>query len=174
MPGSTPALNRSFRYGYAETDLGLVLVAEGDGGIAAILLGDDRATLLRDLRATLSGAALTFDENALAATLAKIVALIAAPHTATDLSLDLQGSALEIAVWRVLQTIPPGETRTYGQIAKALTMPVTTQEVGAACAANRIAVAIPCHRVVKADGSISGYRWGVHRKRRLINLEGVA
>jgi AraC family transcriptional regulator of adaptative response/methylated-DNA-[protein]-cysteine methyltransferase len=97
---------------------------------------------------------------------------VQAPHLGTDLKLDLRGSPLEMAVWNALRSIPPGETRTYGAIAKDLT--VTPQEVGAACAANRIAIAVPCHRVVKSDGSVAGYRWGVQRKRRLINMEGVA
>jgi AraC family transcriptional regulator, regulatory protein of adaptative response / methylated-DNA-[protein]-cysteine methyltransferase len=88
--------------------------------------------------------------------------------------LDLRGSPLEVAVWNALQSIHAGETRTYSAIAKGLPVAATAQEVGAACAANRIAIAVPCHRVVKSDGSISGYRWGVQRKRRLINMEGVA
>jgi AraC family transcriptional regulator of adaptative response/methylated-DNA-[protein]-cysteine methyltransferase len=79
-----------------------------------------------------------------------------------------------MAVWTALQAIPAGEVRTYGAIARTLPVAATAQEVGAACAANRIAIAVPCHRVVKSDGSISGYRWGVQRKRRLINMEGVA
>ena len=90
------------------------------------------------------------------------------------MTLDLRGSRMEIAVWQALRAIPAGETRTYGVIAQSLPIAATAQEVGAACAANRIAVAVPCHRVVKSDGSISGYRWGVQRKRRLINMEGVA
>ena len=81
---------------------------------------------------------------------------------------------MEVAVWKALQVIPSGDTRTYGAIARDLPMTARAQDVGAACAANRIAVAVPCHRVVKSDGSISGYRWGVQRKRRLINMEGVA
>ena len=162
------------RFGYGETALGTVLVAEGDRGVAAIFLGDDRGRLLRHLEAALPDATLIADENGLAATIAKVVDLLGAPQLGTDLRLDLRGSPLEIAVWQALRCIPPGETRTYGALSKALPIAATAQEVGAACAANRLAVAIPCHRVVKADGSISGYRWGVQRKRRLINLEGVA
>jgi AraC family transcriptional regulator of adaptative response/methylated-DNA-[protein]-cysteine methyltransferase len=105
---------------------------------------------------------------------AKVVALIASPGRELHLPLDLCGSELELAVWEALRGIPSGETRTYGALAKMLAVPATAQEVGAACAANRLAVAVPCHRVVKADGSISGYRWGVQRKRRLITMEGVA
>jgi AraC family transcriptional regulator of adaptative response/methylated-DNA-[protein]-cysteine methyltransferase len=170
MNSQTPTL----RFGHGETALGTMLVAESDRGVAAIFLGDDRGKLLGELKGAFPGAALTADEAGLAETIAKAATLVAAPHLGTDLRLDLRGSALEMAVWEALRAIPAGETRTYGALAKSLPMPATAQEVGAACAANRLAVAIPCHRVVKADGSISGYRWGVQRKRRLINLEGVA
>lgn len=88
--------------------------------------------------------------------------------------LDIRGSALELAVWQALRAVSAGETITYGRIAKALPVTATAQEVGAACAANVLAVAIPCHRVLKADGSISGYRWGVRRKRKLLRLEATA
>jgi AraC family transcriptional regulator of adaptative response/methylated-DNA-[protein]-cysteine methyltransferase len=164
----------TLRFGYGETGLGTVLVAESERGVAAIFLGEERDNLLRDLNAAFPYATLIPDEAGLSATIAKVAALVDAPNLGTDLRLDLRGSALELAVWEALRAIPPGETRTYGALAKALPMPAMAQEVGAACAANRLAVAVPCHRVVKADGSISGYRWGVQRKRRLINLEGVA
>lgn len=164
----------ALRFGYGDSALGTVLAAESDRGVAAIFLGDDRAKLLRDLKAAFPDTALAADEVGLSATVAQAVALVDAPHQGTDLPLDLRGSAIELAVWEALRSIPPGETRTYGALAKTLSIPATAQEVGAACAANRLAVAVPCHRVVKADGSISGYRWGVQRKRRLINLEGVA
>jgi AraC family transcriptional regulator of adaptative response/methylated-DNA-[protein]-cysteine methyltransferase len=164
----------SLRFGYGETTLGVALVAAGSRGIAAIFLGGDRQKLQCDLRDTFVAARLIEDEDGLANVIAKVVAHIDAPHHALDLPLDQRGSELELAVWEALRAIPAGETRTYGAIAKGLSVPATAQEVGAACAANRLAVAVPCHRVVKADGSISGYRWGVHRKRRLINMEGVA
>ncbi|HEX3408175.1 MAG TPA: methylated-DNA--[protein]-cysteine S-methyltransferase [Caulobacteraceae bacterium] len=174
MSTTSNASPDTLRFGYGETNLGTVLVAESGRGVAAIFLGEDRAKLRRELEAAFPGAALVQDETGLRETIATTAALVDAPHLAVDLALDLRGSPLEIAVWEALRSIPPGETRTYGALAKALAMPATAQEVGAACAANRIAVAVPCHRVVKADGSISGYRWGVQRKRRLINLEGVA
>jgi AraC family transcriptional regulator of adaptative response/methylated-DNA-[protein]-cysteine methyltransferase len=164
----------TLRFGYGDGALGTVLTAESDRGVAAIFLGDDRAKLLCDLKAAFPDAALVADAAGLSATVVQAVALVDAPHQGTDLPLDLRGSALELAVWEALRSIPPGETRSYGALAKALPIQATAQEVGAACAANRLAVAVPCHRVVKADGSISGYRWGVQRKRRLINLEGVA
>jgi AraC family transcriptional regulator of adaptative response/methylated-DNA-[protein]-cysteine methyltransferase len=149
-------------------------VATGPDGIVALFIGDDREKLHRDLRNAFLHAEFIYDQAGLVDTIAKAVRLIDAPHRVSDLALDLRGSPLELAVWRALQAIPSGETRTYGALARALPIAATAQEVGAACAANRIAVAIPCHRVVKADGSISGYRWGVFRKRRLINMEAVA
>ena len=162
------------RFGYGETVLGTVLVAEGARGVVALFVGDDRTKLLRDLRQAFPAADLVPDQAGLARTIGKATALLDAPQNGTDLTLDLRGSPVEMAVWRALQAIPAGETRSYGAIARDLPIAATAQEVGAACAANRIAVAVPCHRVVKADGSISGYRWGVRRKRRLINMEGVA
>lgn len=164
----------TLRFGYGDTSLGSILVAEGSRGVVALLIGDNRMKLLGDLKAAFPAAEVVSDQSGLARTIAKATALVDSPHLGSDLALDLRGSPLEVAVWQALQAIPAGETRTYGAIAKSLPMLATAQEVGAACAANRIAVAVPCHRVVKSDGSISGYRWGVQRKRRLINREGVA
>ncbi len=164
----------ALRFSHGETRLGSVLVARSGRGVAAILLGDDRTKLRRELNAAFSGVRLIEDTAGLAATIAKVVTFVDKPHLGLDLALDLRGSVLELAVWEALRAIPPGETRTYGELAKALPVPATAQDVGAACAANLLAVAVPCHRVVKADGSISGYRWGVQRKRRLINMEDVA
>jgi AraC family transcriptional regulator of adaptative response/methylated-DNA-[protein]-cysteine methyltransferase len=164
----------TLRFGFGDTSLGIIVVAESARGVAALFIGDDRAKLSRDLKQAYPEAELIPDQTGLEQTIAKASALIDTPHVATDMALDLRGSPIELAVWKALQAIPPGETRSYGVIAKTLPMSATAQDVGAACAANRIAVAVPCHRVVKADGSISGYRWGVQRKRRLINIEGVA
>jgi AraC family transcriptional regulator, regulatory protein of adaptative response / methylated-DNA-[protein]-cysteine methyltransferase len=164
----------ALRFGYGEAKLGLVLVALSNCGVAAIFLGDDRQKLRRDLSDSFPDTKLVEDNGNLTAAIAKVVTLINEPRGGFDLPLDLRGSELERAVWAALRAIPPGETRTYGALAKTLPVPATAQEVGTVCAANRLAVAVPCHRVVKADGSISGYRWGVHRKRRLINMEHVA
>ena len=168
------AASETIRFGYGDAALGTILVAESARGIAALFIGDDRDTLLRDLRGAFPEAAFVLDQAGLAQTIAKAVALVDAPQLGSDLTLDLRGSPVEMEVWRALQAIPAGETRSYGAIAQSLPIAATAQDVGAACAANRIAVAVPCHRVVKSDGSISGYRWGVQRKRRLINMEGVA
>ncbi len=164
----------ALRFSFGDTRLGLALVALSGRGVAAILLGDARLRLRRELAGAFPDARLIEDEAELAGVVAKVAALVDAPHLGLDLPLDLRGSELELAVWAALRAIPSGETRSYGALAKALPMTAAAQEVGAACAANVLAVAVPCHRVVKTDGSISGYRWGVQRKRRLINMEGVA
>jgi AraC family transcriptional regulator, regulatory protein of adaptative response / methylated-DNA-[protein]-cysteine methyltransferase len=162
------------RFAFDKFSLGTVLVAATGRGIAAILLGDSRDELHRELVYAFPQARLVADETGLADKAAKVVAFLDAPHQGLDLPLDIRGSAQEQAVWQALRNVPAGQTITYGQIAKSLPLPATAQDVGAACAANVLAVAIPCHRVVKADGSISGYRWGVQRKRKLINREAVA
>jgi AraC family transcriptional regulator of adaptative response/methylated-DNA-[protein]-cysteine methyltransferase len=161
------------RYAYGDANLGTILIAESALGIVALFLGDDRAALQRALHEAFPDAELELDQTGLAQMIAKAIALVDAPHLKTKLALDLRGTPLELMVWKALQEIPPGETRSYGEIARSLPIVATAQEVGAACAANRIAVAVPCHRVVKSDGSISGYRWGVNRKRRLINMEAA-
>ena len=161
-------------YGFGETKLGGILVAASSAGLAAILIGDDRDRLRRELGETLPDVALVEDQAGLAERIVAVEQRVDTPNTRFDLQLDLRGSDLERGVWTALTRIPSGETTTYGALARSLGVAATAQEVGAACAANRLAVVIPCHRVVKADGSISGYRWGVQRKRRLINMEGVA
>ena len=167
-------LCKALRFNFGETRLGLALVAASDRGVAAILLGDDEPRLRGELGRAFPNTDLIEDEAGLAETLAAVVALIDRPGNGHDLTLDLSGSPIEMAVWQALREIPIGETRSYGQLAKALPVAATAQEVGSACAANVLAVAVPCHRVMKADGSISGYRWGVHRKRRLLALEKAA
>ena len=164
----------TLRFGYGDTALGTIVVAESTGGVVALFIGDDRVKLLRDLKDGFPDAEFILDQTGLAQTIAKAAALVDAPQLGTDLALDLRGSPVEVAVWKALRAVPSGETRTYGAIARDLPITATAQDVGAACAANRIAIAVPCHRVVKSDGSISGYRWGVQRKRRLISMEGVA
>jgi AraC family transcriptional regulator, regulatory protein of adaptative response / methylated-DNA-[protein]-cysteine methyltransferase len=164
----------TFRFGYGDTTLGTILVAESAHGVVALFIGDVRAKLRGDLQDAFPNIELVLDQEGLAQTIAEAGALGDAPHRGTGLVLDMRGSPIEMAIWTALRTIPSGETRSYGAIARELPIMATAQDVGAACAANRIAIAVPCHRVVKSDGSISGYRWGVQRKRRLINMEGVA
>lgn len=162
------------RFGFGKFSLGAVLVAASSKGVAAILMGDDPQVLRTELADAFPHARLTSDDTGLEDMVAQVVAFLDAPHKGLDLPLDIRGSELEQAIWQALRAVPAGQTVTYGQIATASPVPATAQDVGAACAANVLAVAIPCHRVVKADGSISGYRWGVQRKRKLINRESVA
>jgi len=169
-----PAEAEELRFACGDSWLGAVLVAVSSRGVASILMGDHPDKLRRELGAAFPQARLVSDGDGLREPLAKVVDFLETPNRGLDLALDVRGSALEQAVWKALRAIPSGQTATYGQIAKTLPTPATAQEVGAACAANVLAVAIPCHRVVKADGSISGYRWGVGRKKRLINREAAA
>ena len=163
----------SIRFTFGESSLGQVLVAAGDKGISAILFGKDRSSLRDDLMDYLPDARPASKSSDLGEVVEKVIGLIEAPKNRPDLRLDLQGSEFERRVWALLLEIPAGETTSYGAIAKKLGGAATAQEVAAACAANRHAVAIPCHRVLKADGSISGYRWGVARKRALLAREAL-
>jgi AraC family transcriptional regulator of adaptative response/methylated-DNA-[protein]-cysteine methyltransferase len=162
------------RFGFRDAPIGIILAAVSENGVASIFVGNDRERLQRDLAAAFPANTFLEDELAIAQVLAKIADTIENPRKPFDLPLDLHGSETELAVWAALRTVPVGQTRTYGQIAKALPIAATAQEVGAACAANVLAVAVPCHRVIKADGSISGYRWGVARKRKLLEIEAAA
>src|ERR1039457_4845400 len=153
------------RFALGPFSRGTALVAFSDKGVAAILMGNDRDALIGELVGIFPRAHLIADEAGLEGVMAQVVAFLEAPHQRLDLPFDIRGSAQKQAIWRALRNVPSGQTVTYGRIAKALPLPPPAQDVGAACAANVLAVAIPCHRVVKADGSISGYRWGVQRKR---------
>jgi AraC family transcriptional regulator of adaptative response/methylated-DNA-[protein]-cysteine methyltransferase len=160
-------------YAFAASSLGCVLVAIAAEGVAAILIGDGRDALRRELATAFPQATLRLEEAGLSPVVAEVQAYLEAPTGEFGPKLALRGSALERAVWQALREIPAGRTATYGEIAKSLPLAATAQEVGAACAANRHAVVIPCHRVIKADGSISGYRWGVRRKRMLLAREAA-
>jgi AraC family transcriptional regulator of adaptative response/methylated-DNA-[protein]-cysteine methyltransferase len=163
--------HETLHYAIGESRLGAVVAATSGKGVAAILMADDGDGAVRELRNAFPGATLVEDPSLAGPAAEAATRLVDSPRRGFDLPLDLRGSELELAVWQALRAIPPGETRSYGALARVLPVSATAQEVGAACAANRIAVAVPCHRVVKADGGISGYRWGVSRKRQLIALE---
>jgi AraC family transcriptional regulator of adaptative response/methylated-DNA-[protein]-cysteine methyltransferase len=167
------AVTEDIRFGFGECSLGTVLVAASRKGVCAILMGNDRLALGRELAEAFPHARLVSREEGIEEMVAQVLVFLDAPHQGLNLPLDIRGSALEQAVWQALRDVPPGQTVSYGQIARTLSLPATAQDVGAACAANVLAVAIPCHRVVKVDGSISGYRWGVRRKRELLNREGT-
>ena len=175
--GMTPAdfrsggANADMRFAVGECSLGSILVAATAKGIAAILLGDDPGALVRDLEDRFPKANLIGDDAAFEDAMAKVIGLIEAPGTGLDLPLDMRGTAFQHRVWQALRQIPAGTTVTYSELAGRIGMPKAVRAVAAACAANKIAVAIPCHRVLRSDGSLSGYRWGVERKRKLLERE---
>ncbi len=177
--GMTPTAYRKgglgtrIRFAVAPCALGTVLVAASERGVCAILLGDDPAVLTQELGQRFPGAELSPGDDAFAGWVAQVVGLIEAPGRGLDLPLDIGGAAFQQRVWAALQAIPLGTTATYADIARAIGAPTAMRAVALACGANRLAVAIPCHRVVRSDGALSGYRWGVARKRALLDREGV-
>lgn len=163
----------TIRYAFGRSTLGQVLVARSAAGICALLIGSDREKLTADLRRHFPGAELADMDRGLGEDIAAVVALIEAPQKLAELTLDLKGTDFEIAVWQALRAIPAGRTMSYSALAETIGRKGMAREVAEACAANRIAVAVPCHRILRKDGSISGYRWGVHRKRALLQREGA-
>lgn len=152
--------------------LGSVLVAQTERGVCAILLGDDPGALLEDLQDRFPSASLVGADPAFEQDVARVIELIDHPGQASlNLPLDIRGTAFQQRVWRALRDIPPGHTASYTDIARAIGSPRAVRAVAGACAANALAVAIPCHRVVRQDGSLSGYRWGIERKRSLLASE---
>ncbi len=159
------------RFAVGECSLGSILVAQSAKGVCAILLGDDPDLLVRDLQDRFPRAVLTGGDAAFEQIVAKVVGFVEAPARGLDLPLDVRGTAFQQRVWAALQSIPPGTTAGYTEIATRIGAPTSARAVAQACGANALAVAIPCHRVVRTDGSVSGYRWGVERKRRLLERE---
>lgn len=159
------------RFALGECSLGSVLVAATDKGVCAISLGDDPEALLRDLQDRFPKATLLGGDRDFEQTVARVVGFVEAPALGFDLPLDVKGTAFQQRVWQALREIPSGSTRTYSEIAKQIGAPKAVRAVGQACALNKLAVAIPCHRVVRNDGSLTGYRWGVERKRSLLERE---
>ena len=158
-------------FALGECSLGSILVAASNKGVCAILLGDDPEALLRNLqdrfpRAELIGGDKNFEQLA-----AKVIAFVEAPRLGLDLPLDARGTAFQHRVWQALREIPLGATASYSEIAKRIGSPKSVRAVARACAANPLAVVIPCHRVVRNDGDLSGYRWGIERKRVLLDRE---
>jgi AraC family transcriptional regulator, regulatory protein of adaptative response / methylated-DNA-[protein]-cysteine methyltransferase len=180
MLGMTPTDYRaggahaSIRFAVGESSLGSILVAKSEKGVCAILMGDDPDILVRDLQDRFPRARLIGGDAEFEGLVARVVGLIEAPALGLDLPLDVRGTAFQQRVWAALREIPAGTTATYSDIARKIGAPRSTRAVAGACAANSLAVAIPCHRVVKSDGALSGYRWGVERKRALIDREAQA
>jgi AraC family transcriptional regulator, regulatory protein of adaptative response / methylated-DNA-[protein]-cysteine methyltransferase len=158
-------------FAVGQCSLGAIPVASSVKGVAAILLGDDPEGLVRDLQDRFSNAQLVGGDAAYEHLVAQVVGLVEAPACGLALPLDVRGTAFQQRVWLALRAIPPGQTATYSSIAKKIGSPQSVRAVAGACAANPIAVAIPCHRVVRHDGGLSGYRWGVERKRALLARE---
>lgn len=159
------------RFAVGECTLGSILVAQSERGVCAILLGDEPDALVRDLQDRFPKAELIGGDRAFERMVAEVVGVVEAPGTALNLPLDIQGTVFQQRVWEALREIPVGVTVSYSDLAERIGEPKAVRAVARACGANCLAVAIPCHRVVRRDGALSGYRWGVERKRELLRRE---
>ena len=177
--GMTPAGYRAggagacIRFGVGQCLLGSILVAATERGVCAILLGDDPEALVRQLEDRFPHARLAGAEGDFERWMATAVGLVERPGVGRDLPLDVQGTAFQMRVWQALRGIPPGSTVSYEEIASRIGSPGAARAVARACASNTVAVAIPCHRVIRGDGGLAGYRWGVERKRALLDREAA-
>jgi AraC family transcriptional regulator of adaptative response/methylated-DNA-[protein]-cysteine methyltransferase len=177
MLGMTPGdyraggLHAEIRFAVGECSLGSILVAATAKGVSAILIGDDPDALVRDLQDRFPRATLIGGDDSFEDTVARVIAFVETPKLGLDLPLDVRGTAFQQRVWQALRQIPCGSTTTYAEIARRIGAASSVRAVARACAANAIAIAIPCHRVIRTDGSLSGYRWGVDRKRQLLDRE---
>ena len=163
--------NVEVRFAVGQCSMGAILVAQSQLGICAISLGDDPEVLVRELQDRFRNAHLVGDDPIFEKLVANVVGFVEAPSMGLNLPLDVQGTAFQERVWQALREIPPGSTASYTEIAQKIGAPRSVRAVAQACGANKLAVAIPCHRVVRRDGDISGYRWGVERKRALLERE---
>lgn len=177
MLGMTPTqyraggANEEIRFAVGQTSLGAILVASTKKGVVAILLGDDPGELARNLQDRFPKAQIIGADRDYEALVARVVGMVETPGIGLDLPLDVRGTAFQRRVWQALQKIPAGETVSYAEVARRIGEPKAVRAVAGACAANKLAVAIPCHRVVRNDGALSGYAWGVERKRVLLDRE---
>jgi len=177
--GMTPSTYKNgaaglrIRVAVVNSFLGLLMVAATDRGICSIDFGDTPQSLLERLSLRFPKAEVCQDDPGFADWVSGVVAFIDAPARGLDLPLDVQGTAFQQRVWKALQGIPPGSTTTYAEIAAQIGKPAAARAVARACASNRIAVAVPCHRAVRSDGGLGGYRWGSERKRRLLEREAT-
>lgn len=179
MLGMTPSqykaggADEEIRFAVGQSSLGAILVASSRKGVAAILLGDDPDALVHDLQDRFPKAHLIGADQDYEALVAQVVGMIESPGLGFDLPLDVRGTAFQQRVWQALKAIPVGETVSYAEVARRIGSPKAVRAVASACAANNLAVAIPCHRVVRNDGALSGYAWGVERKRVLLDREAT-
>lgn len=178
--GMTPAARRNggrgetIRYTVVETAIGHAIVAATSKGICMTALGDDRGALEAELRRRFPAALIWPADTQLAEWAERIVRFVTNPDTQPDLPLDIRGTAFQARVWRALQEVPPGRTATYTEIAAVLGQSRAVRAVAGACAANKLALLVPCHRIVREDGNLAGYRWGIERKRALLAREREA
>ena len=163
----------TIRFAVGECSLGSILVAASDLGICSIALGNHPHALVRELQDRFPNANLIGGDKQFERLVARVVAFVENPSAGLELPLHVQGTAFQQRVWKALSEIPCGKTRTYSELAQKLGQPNATRAVAGACAANTLAVAIPCHRVVRTNGALSGYRWGVERKEKLLHIEGA-
>ena len=159
------------RYATAESELGCVLVARSDKGVCAILLGDDANGVADDLRLRIPAARVEQGDDACSYIAATLAAHVEDPSVPLDFTLDARGTPFQIRVWKALRAIPTGMTVSYTELARQVGAPEAVRAVASACGANPVALAVPCHRAVSKDGSLGGYRWGVERKRALLDRE---
>ena len=177
--GMTPSQYRAggsghlIRFAVGECSLGSILVAATDKGVCAIEFGDDPDALVRALQDRFPKAKFVGRDAAFEHLVAKVVGFVEAPAQGLDLALDIRGTAFQKRVWKAIRAIPAGATASYADLAKRIGHPQATRAVAQACASNTLAVAIPCHRVVRRDGGLSGYRWGVERKQALLTRENA-
>lgn len=177
--GMTPTAFRGggaraiIHFAVGQCTLGAVLVARSERGVCAILMGDDPEPLVRDLQDRFPKAELIGGDPGFEHLIAAVIAAADNPKAGLDLPLDIRGTAFQQRVWQELRHIPPGHTASYSDIAARIGRPDAVRAVAGACAANAHAIAIPCHRVVRTDGALSGYRWGIERKRTLLTREGA-
>jgi AraC family transcriptional regulator, regulatory protein of adaptative response / methylated-DNA-[protein]-cysteine methyltransferase len=178
--GMTPSEYRAggrttrIHFAVGECSLGSILVAQSARGVCAILLGDDPEALVRDLQDRFPEATFVGNDRTFESVVSTVVGFVEKPSNGLDLPLDIRGTAFQQRVWEALRRIPVGSSVSYTEIARRIGAPRAVRAVARACAANPLAVAIPCHRVIRTDGSQSGYRWGIERKRALLTREGVA
>ena len=169
--GRASEVRATIRFAIGPCCLGAVLAAQSERGLCAILLGEDPQELLRELQKVFPRAVLVEGGADFEETMAQVIGFVESPHAGFALPLHIRGTAFQQEVWAALQALPAGTTASYAAVAQALGRPKAVRAVAGACAANVLAVAIPCHRVVRTDGSLSGYRWGVERKRALLERE---
>lgn len=169
-PEDTPA-NDEIRFSVSDSSLGSVLVAASSQGVCAVLLGDESEELEADLKRRFPEAEFVDVDEAFEALAAQVVAHVEASNDSLDVPLDLRGTEFQLRVWDALRQIPAGSSETYSEVAARIGSPQSARAIAGACAANALAVVVPCHRVVRADGGLSGYRWGVERKRSLLERE---